>query len=293
MIVSTSLYRGQGLGNQLWLYAVCRTLALDLGADFSIRGRNRFKGHHLFTPDFGVKIKGPVSRFPSSNLPEGFFEHFQEKKSFHPESRQDITEFDPKLLELRENTVIDGNFESEKYISHRKPEIAQWFKSRIETQIKSNVCVINFRGGEMAGVPEAFLPPKYYEDAMSHIRDFNSEVEFEVVTDDPELASRYFDSTMIRSKKLLSRKLSGKLRVSRVRSHRQLAFDFSRIQQARYLILSNSSFSWWGGYTNTVAQHVIAPQYWLAHNANAGYWSPGSIHTSGWLWLDRAGVFSP
>lgn len=293
MIISTSLYRGQGLGNQLWLYTVCRTLALDLGADFSIRGRSRFKGYRLFTPDFGVKLRGRAPRLPSSNLPPGFNSHFREKKIYHPKTHLDVTEFDQTLFELTENTVIDGNFESERYISHRKPEIAQWFKSRIDSQLKPNVCVINFRGGEMAGVPQVFLQVKYYLDAMRHMQNLNPEIEFQVVTDDPELASQYFDPGIIVSRRILSKRLAGKLRATRVRSHRQLAHDFSKIQQAPYLILSNSSFSWWGAYTNTVAQCVIAPKYWLAHNADDGYWSPGSIHTKGWLWLDRDGDLSP
>ncbi len=65
--------------------------------------------------------------------------------------------------------------------------------------------------------------------------------------------------------------------------------DFSAIQSARYLVLSNSSFSWWGAYSNLNAKFVIAPKFWASFNYSNGYWSNGDSLTSGWHWLDREG----
>ena len=57
-MICTELYNGQGLGNQLWLYAVTRTKALDLGVDFGIMNPEKFKGLHFLDLDFGRQVFG-------------------------------------------------------------------------------------------------------------------------------------------------------------------------------------------------------------------------------------------
>ena len=112
-LVATNLYRGQGLGNQMWAYAVCRSMALDLGFHFSVRGGHRFKGKHLFDLDFGVRVRGAVPRLPSQVLPPGIEAKRLENKIFHPETGQDITPYDPHIGLGVKSFLLEGNFESD------------------------------------------------------------------------------------------------------------------------------------------------------------------------------------
>ena len=55
--------------------------------------------------------------------------------------------------------------------------------------------------------------------------------------------------------------------------------DLQFLMQADYLILSNSSFSWWGAYLNDRVHQVFAPEYWLGFKAGRE-WPAGVIHPS-------------
>jgi hypothetical protein len=62
------------------------------------------------------------------------------------------------------------------------------------------------------------------------------------------------------------------------------------LQNCKFLILSNSSFSWWAAWTNQNATEIIAPKYWARHNLNQGFWSTGSIITRGWTYISKTGT---
>jgi hypothetical protein len=70
---------------------------------------------------------------------------------------------------------------------------------------------------------------------------------------------------------------------------KNIARDFIALQNSRYLLIPNSSFSWWAAWTNPVSEFVIAPKYWARHNISDGFWSTGDILTMGWNWLNREG----
>lgn len=292
-LVATNLYRGQGLGNQMWAYAVCRSIASDLGFDFSVRGYHRFKGKHLFDLDFGLRVGGSVPRVPSQTLPPRIETRRVENKVFHPTTRQDITPYDPQIGLGAGSFLLEGNFESDLYFRDRRAEVQKWFSSELTVPGEDDVCVVSFRGGEMANVPGVFLPPAFYDFAMDYLLQKNPALRFEVVTDDPQLAKNFFSEIPIVSKRLLSAKWASKLNLIRVRSHRRLAHDFSRLQGARYLIIPNSSFSWWGAYSNVFAKEVVAPRGWWAYNTNDGISSPGSIQNPFWTWIDKEGRVFP
>ena len=290
-VVMTELYEGQGLGNQLWAYAVTRTLAEDSGRRFSIHGWERFKGKAFMRLDMGERVVGALHDGPSRDLPQGVFKYVAEHKEWHIPSGADITPFDPLLAQQIGSMKIDGNFESEKYIFHRRQEICEWFK--VTKKLPSSFeAVISFRGGEFSAVPDLFLPDTYYRNAMELLRSRYGVKKFVVVTDDPRTAQAYFPELKVISHRKLGRPY-GRGRLAAWMWGRAVGRDFAALQQAKFLILSNSSFSWWGAWTNTVAEEVIAPTYWAKFNTSDGYWSPGDIHTKEWTWLDRHGSVLP
>lgn len=285
-VVTTEFYDGQGLGNQLWIYAVVRTLAARSGRAFGIQSFERFKGQSFMRLDPGLKIRGSRHKEPTGELPDGIRHYFREEKAYHPLSGADVSRFDPSLLTSSGSLQIDGNFESEQYLEGFRSEISTWFHSRFTVPLDPSLGIISFRGGEYAGVPDLMLPLSYYEAAMEILRSRDGVTDFAVVTDDPIRAREYFPALKIISHRKIGRPSGYGLLALRSWS-RGVGRDFSLVQGARSLILSNSSFSWWGAWTNRQVRTVVAPTYWARYNVSDGYWSPGDVLTEGWLWLDR------
>lgn len=287
-MIVTEFYRGQGLGNQLWVYAVLRTVALDRGLAFGIQAPQRFKGRAFMRLDYGRPVAGPQHTGPSPDLPPGMSTYYTQTRARHPETGADISPVDPGLLDVADGTKIDGNFESEDYILHRRAEILGWFASTLDIRVPKDICAISLRGGEYRYHSDLLLPQQYYATAMDIVRDRHPGVQFVVVTDDPGLASRILPGLRVVS----HRRLPDLRRFGVQPSSKAIGGDFTWLQRASHLILSNSSFSWWGAWTNATVGTVVAPRYWARHNVSDGYWSTGTALTRGWLWLDRDGHLS-
>ena len=274
----TELYDGQGFGNQLWCYVVTRVLALDKGFEFGIQNHQRFKGSDFLRLDFGLQVKGgsgPAGG-PPEVLPNTVKHYYSERDIRHPDNEFDVRTYDSGLLDVLDDTKIDGVLQSEDYINHRKSEIAQWFSySKIDLDInfqEENICVINFRGGEYQRNPNVFLRRKYWRDSVCHMRTINPLMEFVVITDDVDLARKFFPKFRIR--------------------HYGIAGDYQAINCAKYVILSNSSFGFFPTWLNTRLEVCIAPKYWWAHNISDGFWACSYNITQNWLYLDREGNLS-
>lgn len=287
-MMTTELYRGQGLGNQLWLYAVCRAIATHTNQTFGIQSFHRFKGRRFMDIGPGEEVIGRKHKGPSEELPKGVDSYFRDRLVLHRDGTTNVTPFYKEVFELRGSVKIDGYFQSEKYISSLKHEIGEWFQSTLALDVPDDICVISFRGGEYRNLPKVLLPKSFYHRAMDYIRAVEPRVRFVVVTDDTYLARSYFPDLPIIS----NRKVPFMKWLVLHPQSKNIGADFTWLQRAKFLILSNSSFSWWGAWTNLRNPVVVAPKYWANHNANDGHWSLGDSYTSGWVWLSASGEFS-
>lgn len=276
-VLATELLKGQGLGNQLFCYIATRCLALDKGFDFSILNREILannihsdKGMYFMDLECGV------------DLPKDFFKfvyHEKEDRIFVGNSIHDITNgcyitgADEQLMNLSDSTLIYGNLQDESYFGKYKEQIKQWMKVKPEYEhyeySKENICVINIRGGEYAGCPELFLRRKYWLDAMKIMRQKRADMRFVVVTDDLEAAAKILPEVPA--------------------YHGDLATDYTRIKNAHYLIMSNSSFAYFPAITSNTLQFAIAPKYWARHNVSDGYWASEQNIYQDFMYLDRKG----
>jgi hypothetical protein len=277
-VIGSEFFKGQGLGNQLWVYASVRCISLRNGYDFGFLCTENFKGSAFLALEMSSQQdqKIDASRFTAK---------YSERVVRHPRNEADISPWDPDLQGVADGTLVYGTMQAERYLAGFKDEIADWFSTPGEF---FDGCVISLRGGEYKNLKEVFLPKSYYEQAISRIREIDPETKFVVVTDDAGLARDYFPDFPVISS-------GGVKRLWRWYFHPKsdrIGRDFSAIQHAKYLILSNSSFSWWGAYTNKRVRHVVAPKYWARFNISNGYWSNGDSLTEGWEWLDREGRFS-
>ncbi len=275
-MIITELYNGQGLGNQIWCYAVSKTIALDKGFDFGIMALEKFKGLGLFpNVELETRIKGgeDADREPTTKLPPEAENYYIEKKFEYNGSA--IYPLDYNLINVGDKTKIDGNMQSENYIFHRKKDIKKWLKVAEKYDIKDfyndNICIINLRGGgEYLGNKGLFLEKSYFDNAIRHMKTLTGkDLKFVVITDDISTSKSFFPDFEI--------------------YHMDLRWDYGVLHNAKYLIMANSSFSWFPAWTSNVNEITIAPKYWARHNVSDGYWACGDALTRNWKWLDRNG----
>lgn len=245
-MIAGKIHQGSGIGNQLHRYVAVRTLALDKGYKFGFQGASNFKGNEFMKLDMGEQVD-----FEGGQV--GFAHEFEEKKVI--ENGVDIRGYDPEFNFIEDNTLIDGEFQDERYFEHHLPEIRQWMKAE-PLEMDDNLCVINFRGGEFSIYPDLFLPIGYWNQAIGMMRDKYPFMRFEVHTDDPLTARQFFpdlkvwDNQMITSDKRYS----------------NIGFNWRSIRYAKHLILANSSFGILPALLNEDVKEVIAPRYWARHN---------------------------
>jgi hypothetical protein len=292
-MIGTQLYKGQGFGNQLWTYAVTRSIAKRNGYKFAITGREFFKGNKFLSLDFGEPINTDLSDIPVSRVPSGFDQYYVEKKIMHPVYNCDISPFDLNLYNVPDGTFIDGNMQSEKYLMDNRDTILDWFN--VVSPVYDG-CTIHFRGTEYRGLKDVLVPVEYYKNAIAYLQDKFGELNFRVVTDDFALAKQYFPSFPIIGRnrisnfiELKSQPFKAKLKMGP--NQAAIGRDFGMLQNSKYLVIPNSSFSWWAAWTNRLAKEVVAPKYWARHNISNGFWSTGDILTQNWTWLDKSNKF--
>ena len=259
-MLSTPLYFGQGLGNQLANYITVRCLALDKGYDFGVQNPERFKGKTFLNLDMGLPVVGGKTIVEGATpeiLPDGF-EHYYREEMIEDGKYDDLSK-------IKDNTLIHGNLQGIEYFKHRKDEIREWLKVQ-HIKMDKNICVINFRGGEYKYVKDFFLPRSYWSQAMEMMLKVNPEMQFEVHTDDPEEARKFFPDLPI---------------------YKDIGLNWRSIRYAHYLIISNSSFALLPAWLNQNVKKVIAP--FGFGRFNTGQWLLKQNYVPEWTWIDRNG----
>lgn len=226
-------HQGSGIGNQLHRYVATRVLAEDKGYAWGMMDKELCKADFMEL-DFGEECDG-----------EGF-NSFEEKKVV--ENGIDIRGYDPEINFVQDNTIVDGEFQDQRYFIHRLDTVREWLKVE-PLDMPDNLCVINFRGGEYVGVKDLFLSRTYWQNAIAKMREINPKMEFVVHTDDVEVASQCFPG---------------------FECVHDAGVNWRAIRYARYLILSNSSFGILPALLGD-AKAILAPRYWARHNV--GVWA--------------------
>lgn len=249
-MIAGLMHKGSGLGNQLFRYVATRTLAEDNGLQFGMICPENFKGHGFIDIDMGVHV--PIEGYMESEggkiIPVSSMLFFSEKKETL--NGVDVRGYDYNVLGIQDNTIIDGEFQDEKYWGHKLPEIAKWLRTE-PLFMPNDLCVIGFRGGEYKYVQDLFLPKRYWEEAISHMKAINPMMRFQAVTDDPETASQMLPAE--------------------VKITHDMATDWRSIRSARYLIIANSSFFILPALINNNVRKVISPRFWARYNT--GIWA--------------------
>ena len=175
------------LGNHMWQYAVCRTIAEELGYEWGINptpSHDYFNGANqmdFMDVDFGMVVSGIVN------------EYHEPWKTYHHVDAVNITMLNSSLYEIDDNTILIGDngakggiYQSEEYIKDRKDDILKWFKikdskkkeydtklNELGVTLDENTCIINFRGGEYRGIPNVLLRREYWRDCVNYMLTLN------------------------------------------------------------------------------------------------------------------------
>lgn len=259
-MIFTRLYEGQGLGNQLWVYAACRGLARRLGVEHGILNLHAFKGSSFLTLDPGT---------PPS--PEARLQVFNERLYYDPDLDFIASDFDERVLGCAGPTILEGLYQSERYLFGTNPAELLAIKGDFLDRrlVTPDTCVLNLRGGEYKRHKRFILPLEYWHLAMANVRRMTGIDRFMVVTDDPAYARALFPEIPV---------MRG-----------GIAECYVALHQAAVLVVSNSTFSYFPIKTAASPKFVIAPRYWGRFaDANRRWASPANLY-AGWLWQDRDG----
>ena len=250
MIVG-KFYNGSGLGNMLHRYIATRVLATDKGYDFGMvyiddgAGKEPgFKGSSFMDIDWGKSV-------------EGLLHEFNEKKVV--ENGVDTRSYDPEFNFIEDNTIIDGEFQDQRYFEHRMGDVDRWLKVE-PLNMGSDVCVVGFRGGEFTLYPDLFLTPEYWSQGIEMMRGINPNMKFEVHTDDPITAKQFFpDFGCVHD----------------------IGLNWRSMRYAKYAIIANSSFYILPRLLN--GGLTIAPHYWSRRNTKV--WSLPSNYYKHFIYI--------
>lgn len=234
-MITGIFHKGSGLGNQLHRYVMTRILAMKKGTNYSMVGWENFKGHSFF------KLEMPVY-YPYYKIeePSGRVVIMESHKLWE----EGAYKYNPEIWNIWGDTVIDGEFQSEEYFGKHLATVRQWLKVE-PLEVPYYKCIINFRGGEFVGIPDLFLPQSYWDEAVAMVRHKDNTTVFEVHTDDPQTAKKFFPHFPV---------------------IHDIGLNWRSIRYANRLILSNSSFAILPALLNEGVAEILAPKFWAGRN---------------------------
>lgn len=278
-MIGTEFIKGQGLGNQLFVYVTAKCIAMDKGCEYGSASPELFamnihndKGMYFMDVDLGREITQEMKK-EYKRVDE------KELRLYLGNSKHDMTTgayvagVDESLFEVEDNTLIYGNLQDEKYFINHLDDVKKWLKVKPEFDSyeysRDNLCIINVRGGEYDGHPELFVNTRYYHNAIRKMKEIRPDMEFMIVTDDEHAANRILPGIEAH--------------------HFDMGKDYVTLKNAHYLILSNSSFAILPAHTSENLKYAIAPKYWARCNVSDGYWASEQNIYSLFHYMDRKG----
>jgi hypothetical protein len=268
LTLTTRLHSGQGLGNQLWVYAAVRSICEKLQCNFVLEDLDQFKGKAFLDIDAHV-------HHGDSNLKSAIHElsTYYEKRYFDKQMKLFTTSFDENVLKIDRSSRLEGYFQSEQYFFGDLEKLRQYMRLSASLISKhaldADICVLNIRGGEYKRFKDLILPKSYWLQAMDHMRNHFGVEKFIVVTDDSPYARYLFPKLEV---------VSG-----------DVGTCYASLYNAKNVVVSNSSFAYFPIKTGLQSPNVIAPQYWARPENSYQRWAnPANLYQD-WLWQTQDG----
>jgi hypothetical protein len=267
-----------GLGNQMFQYALGRSLSLHHNVDFKMDTSFLLdrtpRSKDIVIRDYDLSIFNIVENFATAAEVQRL------KKKVLNNKRVDLLtkkilginrtyikephfHFCPEIFSQGPNIYLDGYWQTEKYFLNCKEAIRNDFtfrkppgKNILELLNKINecnaVCVNVRRGDFLVNSYHGAISTDYYERGASIVREKISNVHFFVFSDDIEWCQQNLklpDTTTYVTHEYAGGKFSDYLRL---------------MIHCKHFIIPNSTFGWWSAWLNNNDDKiVIAPEKWF------------------------------
>lgn len=242
------------MANQMFMYACALSLSKKKGAWYCLSRLNDLKYFKLSKADYLFN----TLKYALFRLSNKLFSHYQ----WH-HYQDNFLDYSNQMLVNSQNSWYYGYFQNENYFaSHsnvikKRFEIKQPFRAKYEQfnacleQNKIKVVVHirrrdykNFNLPEING-PDLCLPTSYY---MHCLQPFIDKDTYQIIFISDEIREVEREFSWIKNS---------------IFSKNSAIVDFQILQHGHYLILANSSFSWWGAWLNTNNPTIFVPKYFL------------------------------
>ncbi len=288
-----------GLGNQLFQYYAGLYLVngdseqLLIDSTFSLFGRT---GHSASIS--GLGLPGKFIEATSDNkvlLSLAIFRRNWEKTLSRLGSKfqflipnhnwfvSEVVGFDPMLNPRTSNTNLSiwGFFQTWRYSKSLmdqgvfpRPSLANpsdWYRWQLGQQGLGKTLVLHVRRGDYIKHDESIglLSAEYYSRAIEDLRNLGARwVNGWIYTDDPETVEAEF-SQLIKKENL---------KVVRPPSSALPGESLLAMTEAEFLVIGNSSFSWWSAFLSARAEKVVRPEKWFR-----GLADPADLFPDDWV----------
>ena len=277
-----------GLGNQLFQYSFGRSMALsqnkrlilDLSfyknslIDYSnnlIMRKSKYQLTNFYLTNditltkncynFSYRLfKYLLNYFPNFVKKKFFFTKKFKIKNFYFEKNLFKIDNNKKNLN-KQSCYYIGYWQSTKYFEKSKKIIKSELKlmnlsssaKKFIKKIDKNLAAIHIRGGDTLIDYNTVTPErKFYAKTIKLIKKKNNNIKFHIFTDDVEYSKKIIFSSNIKNFKIISTS----------KKFTDLE-EFHILQNYKFVIISNSTFSWWAAYLNNIkASKIYAPKIW-------------------------------
>ncbi len=263
-----------GLGNQLFIYAAARRLALVNGTEVLLDDVSGFTHDVIYQRQYQLdhfsipcrKATAAERLEPFGRLRRKVLLTWNQRKPFEERAYllQESIDFDPRLLQFkpRGTLFLEGYWQSEKYFKDVEVTIRQdlaikpptdSFNLDMADQIRSSSAVALhvrfFDEPSTEGINNA--PGDYYSRAIETMESLVPAAHYFIFSDQPEAARARIPLPDTRV-----------TLVSHNQGDEHAYSDLWLMTLCQHFVIANSTFSWWGAWlANNPTKQVIAPGF--------------------------------
>jgi hypothetical protein len=251
------------LGNQMFQYAFGKILEKE----------RRIPVYFLCNKhDFALHGFDDIQFIDSSNWFMGFIEKLISRfKIRYREYLSCLEEVD--LNSISNYTLVLGYFQSSNIFENNKLFVKSLFNVSPKFLPPSNACAVHIRRGDYLDTyfkeieSHAIIPRYWFIDQLDFVSKNYGQIRFFVIGDDPTYIQEFCNESTLDLKFCTQDVMS----------------DFLLLMFSKYLIISNSSFAWWGAFLNVHEDaFIIAPKFWVGFHVSQEY--PKGIMNSRFTW---------
>lgn len=285
-----------GLGNQLFIYAAARRMALINHAELLIDDVSGFSEDYVYKryfqlDHFSISYKKATSAErlePFSRIRRYFLRRWNQHKPYEQRTylMQDGVDLDQRLInfKLKGNLYLEGYWQSEDYFKDVEDVIRRDLKIIPPTDVSNllmaeqigrcnavSVHVRFFDEPQILAINNA--PTDYYLRAIETMERMVPDAHYFIFSDQVDTARNRIP--------LLNDRVTF---VVHNKGDENAYADLWLMSQCKHFIIANSTFSWWGAWLSAnPSKHVIAPGFEMRYGKM--WWGFKGLLPSNWIKL--------